>query len=265
MSFKSSKGRDTGKELEVFRSTSSGQGIGGGAVASVTENLYEDPIDGATNVLLGKDIIICFNQTVTKGSGNIRLRDGSSSGTVLKTIAVSSGNVTIVGGKVTINPSGALDSNKDIYVVVDAGAFTGEDGTSSPLIDTYNFTTETVNLGDAYQGGYYICNQSSGSVLWVVAPASTQVQTTWYNRNQAITNANNNAACGDWFIPEIAQMSDPGYTCRTHWDSYDSAMYWSNTEHNSGGAWRISFSDGSTNANAKNDSYRVRAFRCVAY
>ena len=30
MSFKSSKGRDTGKELEVYRSTSKGQGIGGG-------------------------------------------------------------------------------------------------------------------------------------------------------------------------------------------------------------------------------------------
>ena len=30
MSFKSSKGRDTGKELEVWRSTSSGQGVGGG-------------------------------------------------------------------------------------------------------------------------------------------------------------------------------------------------------------------------------------------
>lgn len=30
MSFKSSKGRNTGKELEVYRSTSSGQGVGGG-------------------------------------------------------------------------------------------------------------------------------------------------------------------------------------------------------------------------------------------
>tara|TARA_B100000085_G_scaffold236602_1_gene225298 strand:- start:124 stop:912 length:789 start_codon:yes stop_codon:yes gene_type:complete len=262
MAFKSSKGRDTGKELDVFRSTSSGQGIGG-AVASVTEDLYSDPLDGSTGVKLGKDIIICFNQTVTKGSGNIKLRDGSASGTVLKTIAVSSGAVTIVGGKVTINPSGAMDSNKDTYVVVDAGAFVGEDGTSSPAITTYNFTTETVNLGDAYQGGYLICNQST--ILWVVAPASTQLQTTWANRGTAVDNAQAQAACGDWFVPTISQMQNPGYTCRTYWDSYDSAMYWSNTEHNSGGAWRISMSDGTTNANAKTDSYRVRAFRCVAY
>jgi hypothetical protein len=37
MSFKSSKGRDAGKELEVFRGSSSGQGIGGGGVAAPTD------------------------------------------------------------------------------------------------------------------------------------------------------------------------------------------------------------------------------------
>ena len=37
MAFKSSKGRDTGKELKVFRGSSSGQGIGGGGVAAPTD------------------------------------------------------------------------------------------------------------------------------------------------------------------------------------------------------------------------------------
>ena len=37
MAFKSSKGRDLGKELDVFKSTSIGQGIGGGGVAAPTD------------------------------------------------------------------------------------------------------------------------------------------------------------------------------------------------------------------------------------
>ena len=36
---------------------------------------------------------------LAKGSGNITLREGSASGTVIETIAVSSGEVTISGAQ----------------------------------------------------------------------------------------------------------------------------------------------------------------------
>ena len=62
------------------------------------------PTDGSSDVSLTSNIQITFNTNVQKGSGNITLRDGSASGSVIQTIAVSSGSVSISGGVVTIDP-----------------------------------------------------------------------------------------------------------------------------------------------------------------
>ena len=91
-------------------------------------------------------------------------------------------------------------------MVVDAGAFTGEDGTSSPLIDTYNFTTETVNLGDAYQRVFYLTRVVEVFALY----RSTEVQTIWIIET-SYNKCKNNAACGDWFIPEIPNVESRIY------------------------------------------------------
>jgi hypothetical protein len=69
------------------------------------------PADGATSVDVASNIIITFNQPMQKGTGNITLRVNSAGGTVLETIAVSAGTVTISGGAVTINPVSSLFSN----------------------------------------------------------------------------------------------------------------------------------------------------------
>ena len=99
------------------------------------------PSDGSSDVALNSNIVITFNTTVSKGSGNITLRDGSASGTVIETIAVSSGSVSISNAVVTINPSD-FPTGKDIYVVVDDGAFESSAlGSGTDLLDTYNFTT----------------------------------------------------------------------------------------------------------------------------
>ena len=99
------------------------------------------PSDGSSDVSLTSNIVITFNASVEKGSGNITLRDGSASGTAIETIAVSSGSVSISGGAVTINPSD-FSTGKDIFVVVDDGAFTSSAlGSGTDLINTYNFTT----------------------------------------------------------------------------------------------------------------------------
>ena len=101
------------------------------------------PTDGSSDVALDSNIVITYNATIAKGSGNITLREGSASGTVIETIAVSSGSVTLTAAQVTINPSD-FPTGKDIYVVIDEGAFvqsSPELGGSSPLLNTYNFTT----------------------------------------------------------------------------------------------------------------------------
>ena len=118
-------------------------------------------------------------------------------------------------------------------------------------------------LGCAGEGGYFIC--CSGGTKWIVAPASTEVSRTWYCRNDAVTTAEANAACGDWFVPTCGQLKNPGYSCRTYWDSYCSTIYWSSTESLSSHAWRVCFFNGSTGINNKTSTLCVRAFRCVTY
>jgi hypothetical protein len=103
------------------------------------------PAIGATSVALASNIIITFNQSVTKGTGNITLRENSAGGTAFSTIGVSSSSVTISGGAVTIDPPSNIGSATTTFVVVDAGAFSGITTTSvNALIDNYSFTTVNI-------------------------------------------------------------------------------------------------------------------------
>ena len=51
------------------------------------------PTDASSDVSLTSNIVITYNANIAKGSGNITLKDGSASGNVIETIAVSSGSV----------------------------------------------------------------------------------------------------------------------------------------------------------------------------
>ncbi len=230
-------------------------------------NASFSPSDGATNQSVTTNIVITFSENIAKGSGNITIRSGSASGTVQQTIDVTSGAVSVSGTQATINPPSDLAYLTDTYIVVDAGCFTNTDGdaaSGNALINTYNFTTEAdLSLGDAHEGGYLICCSSNN--YWIVAPASTEVSRTWYNRNDAVTTANNNAACGDWFIPTSIQLCNPGYFCKTYWDSYSSACYWSSTFYGNSKADVLSFSNATADVDFQNYTYCVRAFRCVTY
>jgi hypothetical protein len=227
-----------------------------------------NPSDGATEVALNANIVITFNQLIQKGTGNITLRDGSAGGTVLQTIAVSNAAVTISGAVVTINPPSDLPTNTNVYVVVDGGAFTSISFSSpTPIINTYDFTTVDVPpipaLGCAHEGGFLIC--CSGSVLWIVAPNTSEVSRTWYLRNDANTRAQQVSGCTGWFVPTRPQLQNPGYTCRTFWDSFASTRYWSSTETNATGACIVDFTNGIAYNFGKASTYCVRAFRCVTY
>ena len=271
----------TGKDIYVvvddgaFESTS----LGSGTDLLNTYNFTTGPIttssfspsDGATDVAIDSNIVITFSENITKGSGNITLRAGSASGTIRQTIDVTSGAVSVSGTQATINPASDLEYEEDTYVVVDAGCFRNSDGdvaSGNAIINTYNFTTaaDIPALGEAGCGGYLICCSSNN--LWIVAPASTQVQRNWYNRNDAVTTANANAACGDWFIPSCGQLKNPGYQCRTYWDSVNLSGYgyWSNTERTSFHAWNVAYDAGNAPPSGKQHSFIfVRAFRCVSY
>ena len=235
------------------------------------------PTDGATNVDVDGNIVITFNENITKETNAstkyITIRSGNpSSGTVQQTIDVSTSAVSVSGNQATINPPSDLAYETDTYIVVDENSFFNSDedaASGNAIINTYNFTTEAdftippLGQCNSDTGGYLICC-SSGN-LWIVAPSSTEVRRTWYCRNDVVTTANSNAACGNWFIPSCAQLKNPGYTCRNNWDSYSSADTWSNTESGPAHATSMDFVDGSTSNRNKDTAYYLRAFRCVSY
>jgi hypothetical protein len=137
------------------------------------------------------------------------------------------------------------------------------------------------SLGES-PGGTVI--QKTGGIIWIVSPASTEVSRDWNNQADAITTASayTNAfssasyaspvqnhpgavCCSAWFIPSCSQLFNPGYTCRTYWDSYSRSYYWSTTSY-SGTLKRMVLFTSGAHANGSPAGVRcVRAFRCVTY
>ena len=118
-------------------------------------------------------------------------------------------------------------------------------------------------LGEYCEGGHIICKAASN--LWIVAPRCAEVSRTWASRDNANTLANACTTCTGWFVPTIAQLLNPGYTCRTYWDLFSSAPYWSSTECNTTCAWGQGFTNGVSGVILKTTASCVRAFRCVTY
>jgi hypothetical protein len=233
-----------------------------------------DPGDGSTNASTSTDIKISFNKAISIGStGYVILKDGSN--TILETISVGSTQIsrTDVNKTLVINPSsdfakGTISVANTITAVVQASfidnaEFTGINTTGGT---DYSFEVETVALGDAYEGGYFIC--SAGGVQWIVAPAAAEVSRTW-GSNDANTLAQSVTGCTGWFVPTSGQLYNPGYICREFWDSYSNTSYWSSTQGGSHFApshahgWR--FNEGSTHYSPKGGVMCVRSFRCVTY
>ena len=228
------------------------------------------PAIGATSVPGASNIIITFNQLISKGTGNITLRENSAGGTAFSTIGVSSSSVTISGGVVTIDPPANIGLVVNTFVVVDAGAFSGLTTTSiNALINTYSFTTADLALGDSYEGGFLICKASP--LRWVVSPRSAEVSRTWYLREDANTTAQSVSGCTGWFIPIFSQLQNPGYICRSFWGPspcYSITCYWSSEERTpiTACACSVNFVSGNSYEFAqKSFTLCARSFRCVTY
>ena len=241
-----------------------------GVLTATTINVPPIPITfspaiGATGVTPSSNIIITFDQQITKGTGNITLRANSAGGTAFSTIGVSSSSVTISGGAVTIDPPANIGAATTTFVVVDAGAFSGLTTTSiNALINTYSFTTRAIAVGDSYEGGFLICKASP--LRWVVSPRSAEVSRTWYLRNDANTTAQSISGCTGWFVPTVTQLQNPGFVCVSFWDSYSSAFNWSSTDNGSPtSACYVNFGSGFACSGVKPSVTCVRAFRCVTY
>lgn len=114
---------------------------------------------------------------------------------------------------------------------------------------------------------------ASGGNAWIVSPYEAEVSRSWYSRNDPVTRAQQVSGCTGWFTPTLAQYQNPGYTCRTYWDSYSPTNYWTLDKRPGTGSFFYLFNMENAVVNIGppypagwgNGIHCVRAFRCVTY
>ena len=118
------------------------------------------PTDGITGVSVGTNLVATFDENVSIGSGNITIKNLSTSTEIV--IPVGDSRVSVAGSVLTINPNTNLDTKQKYAVRIDSGALVDRSGKPFPGIfnDTsWNFTSEALPLrilcvGDSITVGY---------------------------------------------------------------------------------------------------------------
>ena len=122
MSFKSSKGRDTGKGLEVYRSESVGQGIGGGAAGA-------DPVGSLSGGNVnGQEPGNGYKYHTFTGNGTLTVSGGDAAVTILLQGGGAGGGNGVGGGKCgggdgvgTLGGGGGHGTRKTLDIYFGAG------------------------------------------------------------------------------------------------------------------------------------------------
>ena len=102
-----------------------------------------NPTDGVSDVAVGHNILLTFNQDIHTGSGTIVIHSGSVTGTPIATYDVAtSTNLSVSGHTLTINPTADLAYGTHYFVTLDPGSIKDLVGYSYAGTSAYDFTTE---------------------------------------------------------------------------------------------------------------------------
>lgn len=106
------------------------------------------PANNATNVSPSTTLSIVFDKQVTRGTGNIYVKNRNTQ--VTKTIAVSSSDVTVAGGYLVTISNLNLQSNATYHVMFDSTCFDTAGYRSSGIYDStsWKFTTNNTAVGN---------------------------------------------------------------------------------------------------------------------
>jgi len=220
---------------------------------------------GSTQVDWSENIILTYSKNISPGIGTITLRLDNATGVVTESYDVNtSDRLTFADNVLTIDPTSSLSVNTQYSLVVPDEAVYGTTG-----INTYNFTTKNLQLGDAYEGGFLICQ--TADTRWIVAPSSTEVKRTWWARNDAVTLAEATTGCTGWFVPSLGQLQNPGRVCIQYWDSYLTAgahsiqnAYWSTSQY-AHRYYNVFMPSGYQHTRNGGSVRPIRVFRTVSY
>jgi len=112
----------------TFYTVSATVGTNSGYTRPKISSLY--PRNQATQIPRKANLKIVFDGTITANTGNITIKQVSDNST-FATIAIGSGNVSISGSTLTIDPSSDLAANTEYYVLMDTDILRGTCGTSA--------------------------------------------------------------------------------------------------------------------------------------
>jgi len=98
------------------------------------------PANAAIDIALDSNIVLTFNEAIQRGAGQIILKTASN--IMIETFDPAfSGNLTILGQTLTINPAKDLANNTHYFVTLNSGVIKDLAGNSNPEIKSYSFTT----------------------------------------------------------------------------------------------------------------------------
>jgi hypothetical protein len=130
------------------------------------------PANGATGTSTGPILVATFSENITKGTGNIEVRR-TSDDSLVDTVDVTSGAVTVSGETASINLGVVLDSLVEYYILVDSGAFTdlfGNAFAGITLKTEWSFTTGEFGLIGVTANGQFFpaLFEEYGGQSWIL-------------------------------------------------------------------------------------------------
>ena len=143
-------------------------------VVATPPTLSASLLDNVTNLEVSSNIVLNFSANVSAAAGKyIHIVNdansvtgagfrGESTVNTLDILVTDSTQVTIAGGKVTINPTADLDLANNYHITIDAGAFTAS--ASGAAMAAYDGTT-TLNFSTVTPGTTALANAAASQVM----------------------------------------------------------------------------------------------------
>ena len=167
------------------------------------------------------------------------------------------------GNGITTDQSDAIVANTAKVGYTEAAVSANTDVAANTLKVSYTQPIYSVNTFYAELGGYVIAVRDGGKHGLVVA-MQDQGNSSWYEANDLLSDANNHDVNGakfmDWRLPTKRELNLV-YNQKSNIVGDFFGIYWSSTEYEFNYAWRQYFGDGTQYDGNKDDTVYVRAVR----
>ena len=182
------------------------------ADVSAPEIVALQPADGSVDVTPDSNLVIEFSETVLAGTGNIlikRVADGS----IVETIDVTSGQVTIDGDTVTIDPAGDLEPGVEYYVAIEPGALRDTAQRTTLFSEDFEGLALQPFVGESGGDGTdFTATPPDGWTHENTTPAGGPIEYygwTFFDKNSWINSAGNQGRAGFTNASGTVMVADP--------------------------------------------------------